>query len=1176
MLNIYYGRESVNKEKFIYDRIAGTASSVGNAPTLGTALVKGAASASTGNAPDMGSAQIAGSGSPGFSEDRRVLIIVPDQYTLEAERQAFRYLNVTGLVGLDVFSMSRLGHNILRELGGGRRTFIDKYGRQMLLTQIAREKDGELQVFKGNMAKNSFVELANDFISELKQYGVTPEGLRAVRDSVPEKTLLHRKLSDLSLIYGEYQKKIEGKYTDSEDYIDLYIDRIGRSGIVSGARIWVYGFDSFAPKSVKVLRGLMGAAEEVNIVLTGDKGCRDEELFSLTRTVMHRLIEAGKEVGCPLGELKKIGPEYTRPVDAPGGGSDFRRPAIAHLEHELYVPVPETAEDSDGITICEAANIYNEAESAAAFILGLIREHGYRYRDIVVICNDQSVRAQVVSRVFREYGIDLFLDSKRGILNSNPAIFLVSMLQSVANRYRFTDVMRTLKTGFTSLTVDEVERLENYALKYRIRGTMWKKPFEKGEFEYGADGMAALEELREQAMEIFGGLEEIIAESRTVRDFLTGFFGYLTGPLGMEEKLQEFMRLQEENDADDQAEETRQIFTMIIGLFDQIAELIGDEPFDAGDFIEIFTAGLKQIEIGVLPSSIDDLMMGTMQRTRSGQLKALVVLGANEGVLLAEAADEGLFSPEERQQLAEDGHEICKVDQIRLQEERLAIYRNMSRPSEHLWIGYSTGDEEGRELRRSDIVDTLTGIFPSLEIRRDIINREDEEALVGGRISTLRHLVERMRLEQKGVHRAPVWAPVERWYREHLPEVMEQIDKDLSFENRTETLPPRYSSLLFKNENGGTRTLSPSRIETYARCPFAYYVTYGLEPEERRIFQVASREIGDIYHGCLMRITARLSREQAWETVTKEECRELVRRALAEETEGYRDGLFSLGNEERYKTRRIEDTCLKSLWVLVEHARSGEISSSRFEVGFGTGRPIRPVVVKVGSTEVCIEGRIDRLDRLPDDRLKIIDYKSGNLQLKQEEVRAGYRLQLMLYMRAAQGDSSQTEPAGDEMVQEEIRRPAGVFYFHIQDPRVDGSITGASDRGGESDEERAERLEAELRKRFRLNGIMVDDPKVVREIAGEFEGTSSIAPVRITAGGLKGSPEGSLVSDEEFAELQEAVDEKVQEFVADMLEGVIDIHPMKTKDSTPCDYCGNRSICRFDLMFDGCAYNRIR
>ena len=207
MLNIYYGRESVNKEKFIYDRIAGTAPSVGNAPTLGTALVKGAASASTGNAPDMGSAQIAGSGSPGFSEDRRVLIIVPDQYTLEAERQAFRYLNVTGLVGLDVFSMSRLGHNILRELGGGRRTFIDKYGRQMLLTQIAREKDGELQVFKGNMAKNSFVELANDFISELKQYGVTPEGLRAVRDSVPEKTLLHRKLSDLSLIYGEYQKK---------------------------------------------------------------------------------------------------------------------------------------------------------------------------------------------------------------------------------------------------------------------------------------------------------------------------------------------------------------------------------------------------------------------------------------------------------------------------------------------------------------------------------------------------------------------------------------------------------------------------------------------------------------------------------------------------------------------------------------------------------------------------------------------------------------------------------------------------------------------------------------------------------------------------------------------------------------------------------------------------------
>ena len=426
MLNIYYGRESINKEKFVYSRIAAR----------------------------------------GFSVRQPVLVIVPDQYTLEAERQAFRFLDTESLLGLDVYSMSRLGHAILKELGGDRETFIDKYGRHMLLTRIAREEEESLTVFRGNMKRTAFVELTNNFISELKQYGIAPADLAEVRDAVPEGRLLRQKLDDLTRIYERYQQEIEGKYTDSEDYIDLYIGKIGRSRIVRNASVWVYGFDSLAPKSLKVLGGLMSAAADVNVVLTCDRGGRDADLFSLTHKVISLLQHTALESGCEVGECSDIGRAAAAGERECSdiGATDLivRKEAaeLAYLEQELFAtPRRPWRGPAPAITVCEAANVYNEAESAAAFVLHLLRDLGYRRRDIVLICNDQKHRASVAERVFGEYGLPLFRDSKRGILNAGLAVCLVSLLETIDGRYKTTDVFKTLKSGFLPLSQGETERL---------------------------------------------------------------------------------------------------------------------------------------------------------------------------------------------------------------------------------------------------------------------------------------------------------------------------------------------------------------------------------------------------------------------------------------------------------------------------------------------------------------------------------------------------------------------------------------------------------------------------------------------------------------------------------------------------------------------------------------------
>ena len=1100
MLNIYYGRESIDKEKFIYANIA--------------------------------------------EKQGRTLVIVPDQYTLEAEKQAFRLLHTQGLLDVEIISMSRLGSRLLAEQGGDRKTFIDKYGRHMLLSRIARECKEQLQVFGGSMEKPAFLEMTNNFISEMKQYEVAPSDLESMRGGLEEGSLLHRKLADLQLIYEKYEAAIDGKYTDAEDLISLYTEKISQSAAIAGSEIWVYGFDSFAPKSVSVLGNLMDAAKDFHIFLTCDDDCVDEELFRLPRIVMGRLQAQADAFGVPW-KMQRIGAGYE---------VTDRGPAMQAIERQLYGAYIRPEVSHEGLTIVEAASMYGEAESAAAHVLHLLRDKGYRYRDIVMICNDPKTRGSILRRVFEEYGMEIFDDQKRTIASSPIAIYVVSLLETVLERYQTASLLKTLKTGFTSLAAEEIEDLENYAFKYRIKGTMWKNPFVKGSLEYGIDGLERLNQLREKAVAVFAGMETLVKEAETTGGFIENYYDYLVTQAGLDAYISNLVAVQEAQGDLELAEETRQIWGKIVALLDQMMELAGEEPFRGKEFLLLFTTGLTQMEVGVLPPTSDDLMLGTMQRTRSGEAKAVLLIGANEGLLPKDAATEGLFSLDELEFLAgeEESKALCKSDGIRIMEEQLAIYRNLCKAAESLWISYAVSDEEGKETRPSEIVDRLRRMFPDLTVDKDVLNRDDAGSFLGGKVNTLRHLTRALQAGEKGEPVDSLWKPVLDWYQKQEKSIVERILAGLDFKNQQADLPQDLVELLYKKKEGEMLTVSPSRLERFSRCPFAHFVTYGLKPEERRVFEAASREIGDIYHQCLMELSEKLTKEEKWETVTEEECRAFVEAVASRESGQYREGLFQLGNEEKYKLSRIEETCFHVCWALIEQVRSGEIIQSRFEEPFGRKHELPPITVDCGSQTVHIEGIIDRFDTLKDDRVKIIDYKTGHEIFDIKEARGGYRLQLMLYLKAAQ---------------EQKRKPAGVFYFLIDEPKVDLTDTER--------EKVFEKISKEMKKSFRLNGIMVEDPAVIRGIAGEFDGYSDIVPLRNTKEGIKATSENFLLSEEDFQKLQAEMDQQIQKLCGELVSGKIAIRPKKTDKTSPCVYCQFKSICRFDTAFGGCNYEVI-
>ena len=1145
MLNIYYGRENVDKEKFLFDGI-------------GAALCQ-----------------------------KKILLLVPDQFTLQAERNAFSYLGVDGLMDLEIMSQSRLGYYVLSEVGGSNLVPIDKYGRHMLLTKILTEENDRFEAFRGMNQRTSFIEMANNLISEMKQFNASPENIIEILEETDKTSILYRKLKDIHRIYEKYEELIEGKYLDTEDYLNLFVSRISQSQMIKNSVIWINGFDYFTPKTLNIIEQLMLTAQEVNVVLTADcsseikGGCdlpsesRDSDLFDLTRGIMGKLKAIAAQNGIEYRDAH-IGNQYQI---SEGAGKCEKSSAFIHLERELYAQPYGKDLAGPAITLCQAANFYGEAETAAAKIVQLVRDEGFRYRDILVICNDMETRASVIKRVFADYGIDAFLDKKRDILHHPTIEFLGALMDIVAKGWQYEDVFRILKTNLTPISPEDCEELENYVVKYRVRGNQWKKEFTYGIKAEGEDLLARINQTRALVHEYITGFETEFKEKKTVADRTAAIYYFLKDKAQIPEKIQALMDYLVEQGQLEYAEEASQIWGVIIDIFDQLIELIGEEEISSEEYATILKSGFEAVEIGLLPPTLDQIIVGTMQRTRAGNIKALIVLGANDGLLPAAASSESLLNEDEKTVLFKKGIEICKIDDLRGKEEKLAIYKTLSKPTQYLWMGYSASDLEGKESKPSMLLEKIRKMYTDLKISKDILNEEKPLGLIETKGSTLKHMTEAFRNTVEGAPLKEEWMAAFYWYEKNARERLKSVKEGLLFNNDLEKVKTDLIDRLYKRDPALDLSISPSRLERFSRCPFAHFINYGLRPDERRIFEMAGREIGDVYHHCFMKLSAELSApgieitdpQSPWMNVTKDRCQQLIDGFVDEAAQDYKEGVLIQGEEEKYRGTRMKKVCGDAAWALVEHVQTGQIQNVFFESEFGraVGKQFPPIEVQLGEEKIFIEGKIDRVDVLKsrsDEEsryIKIIDYKSGKEKFDTEEAKAGWRLQLMLYLRAAMGDGTR------EADRNKPFKPAGVFYFEIAEPQID--VTEIIE------EDYTDKVRAERKKSFKLDGVVLDDQSIIESIAGEFSGYSDILPVRKTKEGLyAGTTDRKLLKEEEFTELLEAVNHKVKELCGELAQGSISVRPKKVKDETACKFCLYKSICCFDVSFDGCSYDVVK
>ena len=1091
MLKLYGARESADKERFIYEHIEG-----------------------------------------------RTLVIVPNQYTLIAEEQALKYLGGACLFDVEILSMNRLGLRLLRERALEGVPVLDKYGRFMLLSKIISDHSDSFDVFGRVADKKTYIEMINDFIADFKQQDCSSAEIREMLASDEAGDILRGKLAELDIILSEYEKAVEGKYTDTEDYISMYTDAASGSEYLRGKSIWIYGFDSVTGRFADTVAELSANAADVNFVL-------NESDFGLEEALAARLSEKAGERGVSVSRDEI--------------GSDFaleKSSAIRYIEKNLFdrsgrYASPGDAVQPDGLTMVECANPYYEAETAAVYIHHLLRDEGYRMKDIAVICNNEDTRQPIIKRTFEEYGIPLFVDARRGISDSQIAGFLVNQLSFLSNGYRSSAMLAMLKSGLSGYETGRIEELENYVSNYSIKGSMWTSPFKYGSFEYDDEIFADMEELRSDIMSRMHMLEDLISGAESIGGFISSYRLYLDSEWNIREKLERIAEDRIDDGMTEAAEWTAQSYGAVTNILDQITQILGDSEMDLDTFETLFSEGLENIEIGMIPPALDGITMGTMIRTRTGDVKAVVILGANEGELPLEPAPEGLFSVDEKAFFAERGFALGGLDDIKMTEENVAMYRMVSKPSEKLFISYTMSDEAGNDKRPSPLIDSIKALFPGIRVGKDTVSGGFDMALIDDRHEALRHLMNHLK-ERESTAPAPGSADPDMlahclltWYEENEPAMLDAAMKAGMNDNKADPIDRELAKKLFAR-NGGEFSFSASRLEKYYRCPFRHFVLYGLAPKEEREFRSSGREIGDVYHECIMRVSQRLMREASSQRnadivsggCSDEAIAEMVGEELSAISEKYRGGLFVSAGREEYRLSRIREICSEAVRALAEQLQKGAVREAFFEEPFGRGCRFEPITFSLGGDKIYIEGKIDRIDILGGGDIRIIDYKTGKDSLDPEQMRCGYKMQLMVYMEGASGDSYE---------------PAGMFYFNISDSQI-----SANDRSAAKQETD---LEKESDERFRLNGAYVNEERVVSEMPAGVIGRKSIPMTR-----------------EEFAGYEDDVRRSIESISEGIISGDIAISPTVLRNdrkATECRYCDYRSICRFDLTYRGNRYRKV-
>ena len=1087
----------------------------------------------------------------------RLIYLVPEQYTFQRETMLLKDVGEEGLLRAQVLSFKTMAQRVFEECGGRVHDRMRDAGKSMLIHKILQESEENLQYFNRISKEQGFTDIISETITEFKKYNVTPSVLREGLTKIDDKEL-KSKLTDLANIFEKFDISISENLVDTDDELTYLANKLNNCSLYDNAEIWIDEFTTFTPQQMEVIKGLAKKCKEVNIALCMDEVSSGDDsevtdIFNSLKTTELRILNMMRD--------EHIG--YEKPVNLNDNKNNrFKyNHELKHLEKYFFTyPFKSYKQDVNTIRLYKANNSYDEVENVAKEILRFVRDKGYRFRDISVVCRNIDDYEKIATVIFNEYDIPFFLDKKIDIL-SNPLIVLIlSSIEVMIRNWSYESVFKYLKSGLVNIDSNEIDILENYVLANGIKGFKWTNELSISEEDNDEiDPIKVMIKVREPLIK----LHSRIRGNKSVKAICTAIYEFLI-ELDCFNRIEEWISEFDEYGMQSKVMEYQQVSEIVIDILDQAVDVIGEDLITINEFYKILNAGFQNREIGIIPVALDQVNIGGIGRIKGRNVKVLFIVGVNDGVLPAANKDEGILSDRDRDLLKENGIELSSSTRAKVFEEQYMVYTALTLASDYLMISYPMADFEGKSLRASIVIPRLKRIFPKLIEESDLFNlkeKSDKYSKVTAPIPTFNELILALRRNYENEDVEDYWKDVYCWYKdkEEFYNKSGNILEGLKYSNDGEVVAREKLKKLYSIKDGRL-LFSVSRLENYAECPFSYFIKYGLKARDRKVYEFSAPDLGSFMHEILDEFTNKVKRERiSWSELNSERCRSIVSDLIEKKLIEDSNSILNSSKKYKYFTNRFKRVIAKSVSVLAEQMRKGQFEIFSNEFQFGNLRDGAPIKLELPSgEEVYLTGRIDRIDSLDlhgNTYIRVIDYKSGSKKFDLNELYYGLQIQLLVYLDAILKNS--------EYILHTQAMPGAILYFKIDDPII---------------KSKSELQDEEIRKqvldKLKMNGLLLKDAELVKAMDNDMETYSLVIPATFKKDG-DFSSNSSVITEEQFNILREYVNFKMIELCEDMLSGKIRIEPCKNQRTSYCDYCDYSAICQFDTSIKDNKYKLV-
>ncbi len=1089
---------------------------------------------------------------------RNFLIIVPDQFTMQTQKDLVMRSDRGGILNIDVLSFGRLSHRILEEVGTKEMPVLDDTGKSLVLQKIAADLKEQLPAMGSLLHKQGYIHEVKSAISEFMQYGISTQDMDKLIASAEKRGALAMKLRDLKTLYRGFQDYIRDHFITTEETLDVLRRSLVKSKILPDSVVVFDGFTGFTPIQNRLIQELMRVCEETIVTVTiGEEEDPyqmdgEQKLFHLSKKTVADLVKLAAEAEVTRGE----------DVFVKGGPNRFTEaPALCYLEQNLfrYQYEPYTEKQCE-IRMFEALSPREEVHQTALYIRKLIREEGLTYRDIAVVIGDLEGYASYVETEFGQLEIPCFLDRTRGIV-LNPMIeYIKSALQLYIRDFSYDTVFHFLRSGMADISREEIDELENYVIRtgargYRTYSRLFTRRTEEMQQGSGQEDTERAEETMERLNRIrqqFADTVEILhmAPRAKAGEYVDHLYDFLEQNQVQQKLLNYQQQFEQEGDLA-KAREYAQIYRLVMDLLDQIYELLGEEEISLQEFADILEAGFGEITVGTIPQNVDRIVVGDMERTRLKQVKVLFFLGVNDGNIPKNASKGGIISDMDREFLIESGTEMAPSPRQQMYIQRLYLYLNMTKPSERLYLSYAKVNSDGKGIRPSYLIDTVRKLFPQLAVEYPQ-NRSRLEQ-IEGRQEGARYLAEELREYADGTLREEERQDFYLMYRayETDPEGRDRLTA-AAFRRYKES---GLSRIVARALYGRQLENSVSRLETYAACACRHFLQYGLSLQEREEFGFEVSDMGNVYHAVLENFAGKLAESgRTWWDFEENFATQAIKEAVEGYAATYGETVLYSSARNEYAITRMSRILTRTVLTLQQHLKQGSFQPDDYELSFRFAEDLDSIHVDLSEEEkMHLQGRIDRIDVSEDAEhvyVKVIDYKSGNKKFDLAALYYGLQLQLVVYMNAAMELESRKHP-DKEIV------PAALLYYHIDDPTIETPV-----------ELTQEQINEEILTKLRMNGVVNSDPAVVERLDRFLQDKSKVIPVEKKKDGSFSARSG-ILSREELQVVSAYVDTKIRQIGREILDGKIAANPYEKGNEEACTYCAYKKVCGFDGSIPG-------